>query len=784
MVFPPPRSRRVHIAVFTLLGLLSSCPAVAQEEVSAPRLTRWVEADLPSEVALGARGLRVGLHLLVTPTGEVTEVEVVDPLGAVIDRAVEFAARRLRFVPARRAGRPVAARIAYAYELGGDPHWPSQGGGQPPAVERQGHERALSHTSTSGLSARRAAPVAAAGDASGVATPKEPEEPEEEEIVVTGSRMGERASEAVVATDVIRRRQLEEHGWRTVAEALEERPGVQIVRSFRGAELWLRGLGPRYTLVLLDGNRVPGRTGGAIDLERYASQGIERIEIVRGPSSALYGSDAIGGVVNIIPREPKGELEADAQARISNNSHDGSARISGQPLAGLGVELEGGRLHTNAIPGQEGTATSASARTQNFVGGAVTWGETRRHQLRLESDYVRTELVGVDVGAAGAVFDRTQLQEQAQLALRQRLSRGIVQLEQRLAYSIYREQYLLDQRGAAALDSLEENNDRVAHLSSVLRVEESARHQTTVGGEHLFEVMEAARLSEPGRRTRSAVFAQHEYRPVDSPHHRLSVVPGVRFDLDSQFGHQVSPKLATRFDLGPNWVVRGGYGHGFRAPSFQELHLRFENPSVGYAVGGNPRLEAERARGIDLGVEVAASDAVQLSGTLFRNDVTNMITPVTTSEGEAMTLFTYDNLASARTQGAESTVRVVPFEGISLLGGYTFIDAWDGERLRAIPGQARHRITGSVRVEHRPTRTVFVVRGATSLERKYYESAAEGQPEREVVADPMTLVDVRLAHTFSRAFELFGGVDNVLDTTDPYTIVLPRTYYVGLRGRR
>lgn len=114
MARPPVRSRRVHVVVLTLLGLLSSSPAIAQGEVSAPRLARWVDADLPPEVSLGARGLRVGLHLLVTPTGEVGEVQVVEPLGAVIDRAVESAARRLRFVPARRGGRPVAARIAYA----------------------------------------------------------------------------------------------------------------------------------------------------------------------------------------------------------------------------------------------------------------------------------------------------------------------------------------------------------------------------------------------------------------------------------------------------------------------------------------------------------------------------------------------------------------------------------------------------------------------------------------------------------------------------------------------
>src|SRR5690606_11194731 len=108
---------------------------------------------------------------------------------------------------------------------------------------------------------------------------------------------------SVMATQVIGSAEMRQTGATTLDGVLEAQPGLQIERTFRGSELWFRGLDPEYTLILVDGQRVPGRVGGAVDLGRYSLEAVERVEIVRGPSSALYGSDAIGGVVNLITRE-------------------------------------------------------------------------------------------------------------------------------------------------------------------------------------------------------------------------------------------------------------------------------------------------------------------------------------------------------------------------------------------------------------------------------------------------------------------------------------------------
>ncbi|MEQ8983205.1 MAG: TonB-dependent receptor plug domain-containing protein, partial [Deltaproteobacteria bacterium] len=134
-----------------------------------------------------------------------------------------------------------------------------------------------------------------------------------EQIVVTGSRIAETEDDAPVRVEVVTRERIEQSGSESVAELLEEHGGVQIDRSFRGATVEMQGLSSEYVLVLVDGQRAIGRTDDAIDLSRFPVDRVERIELVKGASSALYGADALGGVINIITRGADRPLEAAAR---------------------------------------------------------------------------------------------------------------------------------------------------------------------------------------------------------------------------------------------------------------------------------------------------------------------------------------------------------------------------------------------------------------------------------------------------------------------------------------
>ena len=118
--------------------------------------------------------------------------------------------------------------------------------------------------------------------------------------VVTASRTAQRQSEAATPIDVITRVDIERSGARDLAEVLALHPAVQLERSFAGAGVYVQGLEPQHVLILIDGQRMIGRTNGVIDLSRIPVERIEQVEVSRGASSVLYGSDALGGVINII----------------------------------------------------------------------------------------------------------------------------------------------------------------------------------------------------------------------------------------------------------------------------------------------------------------------------------------------------------------------------------------------------------------------------------------------------------------------------------------------------
>ncbi|MGF1467778.1 MAG: TonB-dependent receptor plug domain-containing protein [Sandaracinaceae bacterium] len=610
------------------------------------------------------------------------------------------------------------------------------------------------------------------------------------EVVVTGARVEEPEAESVVRTEVIRRREIEESGARNLAEILEERGDLQIQTSFRGAELWLRGLDPEYTLILVDGDRVPGRIGGAVDLSRYDVANIERVEVVRGPSSALYGSDAIGGVVNVITRDSERDFEADALASYgSGHVVDVTGRVAGRPVEELRLRLDGGFHSTDPIQrGSDGEATTGSGRRQWSLGARADYRPSERHRLRLQGDYLRLRLRGVDGGAAGALFDRTQLQEQMRVSLEHLLRREDkdLQLLTRLTYQQFREQYLLDQRGSDQLDDYEDNREHMGQLTSILSfgVEAAGRHRISLGLEQLFQVLDAERIEGTGRRNRFAAFLQDEWRLYEEGDASLTVVPGLRYDVDSQFGDQLSPKLAARFDPVRQLVLRASYGRGFRAPSFQQLLLRFENPAVGYVVQGNPSLGPERSHGVDVGADWRPIEEVTLTVAGFRNDIRDLIAVVTDDDPDASgTVFTYDNVASAWTMGLETGVALAVDDTLALRAGYTLTETRDEELRRPLEGRARHRVSFGARVAYEPWEIVLVARGALQIDRVFFVDE-DGDGEDEAVRPgPIPQVDLRLAKRFTRHLELFAGVDNLIDAGDRFTVLRPLTVYGGVRGR-
>jgi outer membrane receptor for ferrienterochelin and colicins len=602
------------------------------------------------------------------------------------------------------------------------------------------------------------------------------------EMIVTATRIEEPAKESLVNVAVIRREEIEQSGARNAAELLEERAGLNVTRSFAGSALWIRGLDPEYTLILVDGDRVPGQINGSIDLTRFTVENIERIEVVRGPGSALYGSDAIGGVVNVITRQSTRPFELDgSMAYGTHHTLDLGGRIAGQVAAPLRLQLSGGFHHA------DGFVTDYLARGSAYDEGTgafkLWYMPDSRNTFRFGADYLRHTFEGSDTGAGGAVLDRTQLQENFSTSFEHQFKASErVQLVSRGRYGQFRDQYLSDQRGSDALDQYEDSREHLGQLTSLLAVEFAPAHKTTFGVDQIFQIFDSPRLETRGNRYRLSPFAQHAWQVWKHGDARFDLVPGVRLDVDSQFGTVLSPKLAIQYTPTETVALRASYGRGFRAPSFQELLLRFENPSVGYIVIGNPNLDAEKSHGVDAGVTWTPKEWLELATTFFRNGLSDMITTVTGPLTTSGQLYEYQNLTTAWTMGLESSASIRAGQILSLDLGHTFMATWDGENDRVLEGRPTHRFNAALHVAHPDWALEFGARLAVQLGRVYFVQDAN-EVERETDAKALTNLDLRASKHFSEHLELAIGVDNLLDAGDQFVALRPRTVYGSIGGK-
>lgn len=610
-----------------------------------------------------------------------------------------------------------------------------------------------------------------------------------EVVVVTASRSESAQGDHPVAVEVVSREEIEASGAESLAEVLEEQPGVQIQRTVTGVSVQLQGLNPEHTLILVDGQRVLGRKDGVIDLSRIALENVERIEIVKGPASALYGSDAMGGVVHIVTKRPSDAREVGLHVRGGTLGRvDATADLS------LAQERFGHRIAAgwhgseawDLDPSDE--ATTSSAYQQGDVDYTLTFGPSDDSRIDARVAYMQRRLEGVDGSPTGAILDRRQFVEDARVSVNGWVTpTARTKWSARMSGAWYRDQFLQDQRGATSLDIASDTVEMLTEGTVQLDQQVGAggkagRHFLSAGIDLYAQQLASDRLGTgKANRQRVAGFLQDLWTIGDADGTRVQIAPSARVDLDTQFGSAFTPRLALSLSRG-GFTARLGGGTGFRAPDFRELYLRFENPGVGYTVAGSPDLRPERSRSGNAGVDWAKGDlSLSLGG--FFNDVSNLIQVGTQDiEPGALQVFGYENVARARTGGFETQAKVTPGP-LDLDVAYTWTWTRDLDLQRPLENRVPHRLTGGLGLDL-PADLTAHVRTGVSSPRTFFEDSAG--IEQAVNTEWLVTTDARVAWT-DGTFDVFAGVDNVFDARGTALAPLvPRFLYLGFtaRGRK
>ncbi|KIG15372.1 TonB-dependent receptor [Enhygromyxa salina] len=605
-------------------------------------------------------------------------------------------------------------------------------------------------------------------------------------IVSTGTRTAHDASTAPVATTLVTRQDIVDSGAETLAEALEHQDSsISLTEGVGGTELSLRGFDPEQVLVLIDGQRATGRIDGTIDLSRFTVENVERVEIVHGAGSVVYGSDAVGGVINIITRDPDPGVQSDARVvYASRNTVDASGRVAGGmrrwQLAGFG-----GYHRTDgwdATPFDE--ATTGDRVDQWNVGAGAKLQLPSEVRMSLDGNVQQRLSQGVDRADDGSLVDRANSTYTGDLTYAATWVGDSSQLRGTAHYNVFKDLFVQDQREGEAFDQRQPTWDHIGQFSVQLD-QLAGRHLVTSGADVQLEWLVSERVvAESGAnrsdRQRVALFMQDEWTPTTSP--RVTVLPALRVDYDSRFGLYPTGRLALLVAPIESLTLRAAYGRGYRAPSFREMHLAFVNAGVGYRVTGNPSLAPEQAWTGDLGLTWTPSKNYRVELGLFDNQLRDLITVDVVANANELGLdtFSYVNVGSAFVRGVEASGFVGFLRHFEAEAGYTFLHARNKLTRQPLPGRAAHQATLALRFHQRSWGTRAVVRGRVTGRRAFSVS-----PDLPVsFAVPFASIDVRVSQSFLRYFGAFVGVENLLDAGDATTNpIAPRSFYGGLSFR-
>ncbi|MBV5412483.1 catecholate siderophore receptor CirA [Klebsiella pneumoniae] len=604
----------------------------------------------------------------------------------------------------------------------------------------------------------------------------------EETLVVTASATEQNVKDAPASISVITQQDLQRKPVQNLKDVLRDVPGVQLTNEGDNRKgVSIRGLSSSYTLILVDGKRVNSRNAvfrhNDFDLNWIPVDAIERIEVVRGPMSSLYGSDALGGVVNIITKKIgqkwTGTLSADTtiqEHRDRGDTWNGQFFTSGPLIDGvLGMKAYGSLAkRAKDDPQSSSNATGETPRIEGFTSrdGNVefAWTPNENHDFTAGYGFDRQD-------RDSDSLDRNRLErENYSLSHNGRWDIGNSELK---FYGEKVDNKNPGQSGTITSESNAIDGKYVLPLGMINQL-------VTFGGEWRHDKLkDPVNLSSGGQSTSAsqyALFIEDEWRIIEP----LALTTGIRMDDHQTYGDHWSPRAYLVYNATDTVTVKGGWATAFKAPSLLQLNPDWTTNSCrgSCSIVGNPDLKPETSESFELGLYYRGEEGwlenVEGSITTFQNNVDDMIDVLRTSSaseapcypnfvgwktvnGKRVPIFRYFNVNKARIKGVETEVKIPFGDEWKLTVNYTYNDGRDlsngGDKpLQTLPF---HTANGTLDWKPLDDWSFYVTANYTGQQRAV--SATGKTP------GGYTLFDVGAAWQETKNVKLRSGVQNVGD---------------------
>ena len=525
-----------------------------------------------------------------------------------------------------------------------------------------------------------------------------------DEVIITGTKTERVLSSLPLNASIIKKEEIEKTNATRLSDIINEELGLLTVSDFGGGEgIQMQGLDSEYTLILIDNQPLVGRSAGTLDLNRISVGNIKQIEIVRGPSSSLYGNNAFAGVVNIITEEPDSGFNGKATSSYeTHKTFDNNVNLSYRNknfyssiffnnYSSDGYDLiEGDGLKT------------VNKFNSNTFQIKLSKDISEKLNIKINARYFAQLIDNIAPNSlSGETFTS---EDNISLIINHKSDKFKTDFEIYFT-SYYGDEFLDDDEGNRFSESFYDQLLLKPEIKTVYKIDEQKEFVFGLGNE--YENLNRTYFEIEPRQNSPFVYFQYDYNPNE----KINLLIGGRFDKYKEYKSQISPKFSGIYKIQKNESVKISTGYGYKTPDFRQLYFNFSNSTVGYSVIGynvvenvlnqlidegqianiiipfeefNESLKPESSFGINIGYDREINEKISLSTNLFSNSTKNLIDyRVIANKTNGQNVFSYYNVNNVSTFGLDINTKYKADNYFSLSVGYQLLYAYDLDARKA-----------------------------------------------------------------------------------------------------
>jgi len=611
-----------------------------------------------------------------------------------------------------------------------------------------------------------------------------------DEVVVTATRSEISLENSPIPTEVIGKKEIEQLNLITMQDLLQVK-GIQVAPVSSGG-FQLRGLSSEYVLVMIDGVPIAGRESGALDVSNINLANVERVEIVKGSMSSLWGNHAIGGVINIITKKGgKPSLSVNTQYGTNNTSllglsgtfgKDKFKNVSKVTLGNSdGFDIDPDTYGKNVLPFSLLNITNRSTYNDgvnSFSLGASYFNKQSKGNTITETNTSGQQIETIEENKSdNLILDLNYKRTFGKYVSEIKLSNSSFSNSNKASFTFF----------GQPVERLDESTQNIFQPEMINSYNWNEKNQTTFGFGYRGYTYDTERYGGERNLNSSFGYVQH-YLNLD----KLNIIAGGRFDSYAEFGSNLTPKISAKYDLG-KFSINTSVGGGFRVPDFRTLYLTLGGFSQGFYVLGSELIEdeinfyqsnnqiafltydindinslsSETSISYDFGVSYKINNRSKIGVNVFQTNTNDLIESVFVGQFINQTaLFGYTNISEATFKGIE-------FEGLYQKGGlrldgsyqYLETEATKKDGTEFFLGERPKHLTNLSASYTTTNKYSFVLNGVHKSEYFFRDIDGGGTQDENEFVPQHTLLNGIISKQYKK-FNIGFGVNNILDFTN------------------